>query len=84
MCERSPGRPAVDQTRSGSEATAATFAAESLAAVVAAGRQAVLENKRAGITMVEWRDGRLVYIPPDEIQLPELPDASPPAGHCTD
>ncbi|MBF0154437.1 MAG: hypothetical protein HQL64_11915 [Magnetococcales bacterium] len=61
----------TDGTRPNAEVTAAAFAARTLAAVAAAGRQAALENKRAGITMVEWREGRLVFVPPEEIRVSE-------------
>ncbi|MBF0175873.1 MAG: hypothetical protein HQL63_03350 [Magnetococcales bacterium] len=54
------------------------FAARVLAAVAEGGRRAALEHKRAGIPMAEWREGRLVLIPPEEIQVPETPARFPP------
>ena len=47
-------------------------------AIRAASREAVLEHKRAGNPVAIWRDGKSVVIPPEEIVLPEDPDA--PAG----
>ena len=38
-----------------------------LAEMRAAVREAVLAHKRAGNPIAEWRDGRVVWIPPEEI-----------------
>ena len=42
-------------------------------AMSAAFRDAVLQHKRAGLPMVFWRDGKIVWIPADEIELPDPP-----------
>lgn len=34
-------------------------------------RQALLEHKREGLPIVIWRDGRVVWVPPQEIEMPE-------------
>lgn len=36
-----------------------------------AARQALLEHKREGLPIVIWRDGRVVWVPPQEIEMPE-------------
>jgi hypothetical protein len=40
-------------------------------AMSAAVREAVLQHKRAGLPLVVWRDGKIVWIPADEIELPD-------------
>lgn len=50
--------------------------AEELAdAVQKAVRAAVLGHKRAGNPMADWRDGKVVLVPPEEIVLPEEEEA---------
>ena len=39
------------------------------AAMNAAAREAVLQHKQKGLPMVVWRDGKVAWIPPDEIDL---------------
>ena len=39
--------------------------------IQAAVRAAVLEHKRAGHPVAAWQDGTVVWIPADEIDLPE-------------
>ncbi len=34
-------------------------------------RAAVLVHKRAGNPIAAWKDGKVVIIPPEEIQIPE-------------
>lgn len=34
-------------------------------------REAVLEHKRAGNPIATWRDGKVVWIPPEEIEVEE-------------
>jgi len=34
-------------------------------------RLAVLEHKRAGNPIVEWRNGQVVWVPPEEIEVEE-------------
>jgi hypothetical protein len=33
-------------------------------------RQALLRHRQAGVPIVEWRDGKIVVTPPEEIVLP--------------
>lgn len=42
-------------------------------ALKAAVRNAVLRHKRLGQPIVEWRDGRVVLTPPEEIVVDEPP-----------
>jgi hypothetical protein len=37
------------------------------AAMNAAAREAVLQHKQKGLPMVVWRDGKVAWIPPEEI-----------------
>ena len=41
------------------------------AALERAGRQALLLHKRAGQPVVVWRDGQVVWVPPEEIEVEE-------------
>ncbi len=34
-------------------------------------QEAVLRHKQAGNPVVAWRDGKIVWIPPEEIAVPE-------------
>ena len=36
-------------------------------------RDALLRHKRLGESIVVWRDGRVVWVPPEEIEIPDLP-----------
>ena len=36
-------------------------------------RNALLQHKRAGNPVPEWRDGKVVWIPPEEIMIPPEP-----------
>ncbi len=48
-------------------------------AMNAAAREAVLQHKQKGLPIVVWRDGMVVWIPPDEIDLgPEAAVTKPP------
>lgn len=38
------------------------------AALRRAAREALAAHVRAGLPVVEWRDGKCVWVPPDEIQ----------------
>lgn len=38
-------------------------------AIKEAVRQAVLEHKRAGRSLPVWRDGKVVWLPPEEVIL---------------
>lgn len=45
-------------------------------AMVAAQRRVVLEHRLRGIPLVMWRDGQVVEVPPESVELPgEDPDA---------
>lgn len=39
-------------------------------------RDALLQHKRAGLPIVSWRDGGVVWIPADEIVVDARPDAT--------
>jgi len=36
-----------------------------------AGREAVLDHKRSGVSVSTWQDGKVVIIPPEDIEVPE-------------
>jgi hypothetical protein len=36
-----------------------------------AGREAVLDHKRNGVSVSTWQDGKLVIIQPEDIEVPE-------------
>ena len=44
-----------------------------VAALRRAARSALLEHKRAGNPVASWKDGKVVIIPADEIQVEEVP-----------
>ena len=37
-------------------------------------RNAVLEHKRAGRSIAVWRDGKVVIVPPEEIEVEDEPN----------
>jgi hypothetical protein len=37
-------------------------------------REALRRHKLLGESIAVWRDGKVVIVPPEEIELPELPD----------
>jgi hypothetical protein len=41
-----------------------------------AARDALLAHKRAGVPIAVWRDGKVVTIPAEEIEIPPLEDAT--------
>jgi hypothetical protein len=43
------------------------------AAMQKAARQAVRRHKLLGESIAVWRDGKVVIVPPEEIEVPELP-----------
>ena len=47
-------------------------------ALTEAVKDALRQHKRAGNPVCEWRDGKVVWIPPEEIQADEF--AIPPAA----
>lgn len=40
-------------------------------ALAKAVRQALLQHKRAGNPVATWRDGKVAWIPPEEIEIPD-------------
>lgn len=46
------------------------------AALAAAGREALIMHKRMGYPVPVWRDGQVVWIPPEEIVVDEPPTAA--------
>lgn len=44
-------------------------------AIVAARRRVVLRHRQAGIPLVLWRDGKVVEVPPESVELPLDDDA---------
>jgi hypothetical protein len=42
-----------------------------------AAREALRQHKRDGRPVVEWRDGRVVWIEPEDIQVDDEPDEPP-------
>ena len=49
-------------------------------AMVAAQRRVILRHRQLGIPLVLWRDGQVVEVDPETVELPELPDDTP-NGH---
>jgi hypothetical protein len=46
-------------------------------------RAALIDHKQAGNPVAVWRDGKVVIIPPEEIVIPDDPDAptsAPPSS----
>ena len=48
--------------------------AEILAAIKCGAREALEQHKRAGNPIAAWRDGQVVWIPPEEIEVGEPPE----------
>jgi len=46
-------------------------------AFVAAYRRTVLRHRSAGVPLVVWRDGRVVEVPADEVELPDVAVEAP-------
>ncbi|MHB1034621.1 MAG: hypothetical protein ACYC35_04600 [Pirellulales bacterium] len=42
-------------------------------ALNAAVREAVLAHKQKGLPLVVWRDGKIVWIPPEDLDVGETP-----------
>jgi len=47
------------------------------AALRRAAREAAILHKRAGVPLVIWKDGKVVNVPPEEIEIPDLPELAP-------
>jgi hypothetical protein len=61
-------------------ATSSEFMAETAAieaAITEAVREAVLRHKRLGNPIAVWKDGKVVIVPPEEIEV----DETPPTGN---
>ena len=41
------------------------------AAIRKGARQALLAHKREGLPVPMWKDGKTVWVPPEEIEIPE-------------
>lgn len=39
-----------------------------------AARTAAIEHKRDGVPLVIWKDGQVVLVPPEDIEIPEEPE----------
>ncbi|MGH7391737.1 MAG: hypothetical protein ACREM3_20120 [Candidatus Rokuibacteriota bacterium] len=39
-------------------------------AIVAARRKVILRHRQLGVPLVIWRDGRVVEVPPESVELP--------------
>lgn len=48
------------------------------AAVQAAVREALLQHKRAGNPVVGWRDGKIEWVPPEQIPVEDNPTPAHP------
>ncbi len=44
------------------------------AAIQRGARQALIKHKALGVSIAIWRDGAVVLIPPDDIEIPEEPE----------
>jgi hypothetical protein len=44
------------------------------AAVREGARQALLAHKRSGLPVVIWKEGRIVWVDPEKIEIPPLQD----------
>ncbi len=45
-----------------------------VAAIQASVTEALLAHKREGLPIVDWQNGRVVLVPPDEIEIDDLDD----------
>jgi hypothetical protein len=46
-------------------------------ALKTAAREAVKRHKQAGLPMAEWRDGRVVWVPPEELPSTDQAEGPP-------
>lgn len=49
-------------------------------AMVAAQRRVILRHRQLGIPLVLWRDGQVVEVDAETVELPELPDEASNSG----
>jgi hypothetical protein len=64
-------KPMTEQEREVAEIMADAKRVE--AAVQEAVREALIFHKSIGNSIAEWRDGRIVLIPAEEIEIPQVP-----------
>ena len=65
----------VQEARAAYRASAARIDDAVTRAFRRAVRKALLEHKRDGDPIVEWRDGKVVWVPAEEIVIPDEEDA---------
>ena len=46
------------------------------AAIQRGARSALIKHKALGVPIATWRDGKVVLVPPEEIEIPEEPELS--------
>jgi hypothetical protein len=68
MDSRFPKKPDAEARSSDSTAKEGSMRDRVLDAVGRAVRDAVLDHKRAGNPIAEWRDGKVVIVPPEQIE----------------
>jgi len=44
------------------------------AAIQRGARQALIKHKAMGVPIAIWREGKVVLVPPEEIEIPEAPE----------
>lgn len=45
------------------------------AAIHRGARNALIKHKALGVAIAIWKDGKVVLVPPEEIEIPEKPEA---------
>ena len=71
-----PRNDGIDMSQSGRRKINVVQGEPVVAALRRAARSALLEHKRAGNPVASWKDGRVVIIPAEEIQVEETPTDS--------
>jgi hypothetical protein len=46
------------------------------AAIQHGARNALIKHKALGVPIATWKDGKVVLVPPEEIEIPEEPEAN--------
>ncbi|MFA5508103.1 MAG: hypothetical protein WC314_22165 [Vulcanimicrobiota bacterium] len=44
------------------------------AAIQRGARQALIKHKAMGVPIAIWREGKVVLVPPEEIEIPDAPE----------
>ena len=44
------------------------------AAIAESDRNVILRHRAAGVPLVLWRDGKVVHVDPNTVELPEVPE----------